>query len=353
MENGNIGVWEWNLETDEVFWDERMEKMFGLKSGTFGGTYKAFEQLVNEEDLSHIQKAVSKALEKDLPYETVFRIKFDDNQTKYISTKALVNKDKDRKPISFTGVCFDVTGLREGTEQLVLKLNEELLRSNKELENFAYVASHDLQEPLRMVSSFTQLLEHQYRDKLDDRAQEYIRYAVDGAKRMYDLLNGLLDYSRIHTRGKEFKRVDLTRILEIAKRNLTLMIEEKNASIKSNTLPEVDADEGQMILLFQNLIANSIKFSIEIPKIYISSKSVDDNYVITVKDEGIGIESQYFDRIFRIFQRLLPREQVEGTGIGLAICKRIVERHGGKIWVESEPNKGSTFYFTIPKNSAN
>lgn len=350
LENGKIGVWEWNMETDEVVWDERMEIMFGLKPGSFGRTFKAFENLVNEEDLSHIQKAINKALKLDLPYETVFRTKPRKGKTKYISTKALVYKDKHGKPVSFTGVCFDVTGLREGTEKLILKLNEELLRSNTELENFAYVASHDLQEPLRMISSFTQLLSQQYKDKLDDKAQEYIHFAVDGSKRMYDLLNGLLAYSRINSKRKEFNRIELNRVLESATKNLSLKIEERNAVIKSDELPAVIADENQMIQLFQNLIANSIKFSTESPSVYISSESDNDHYLISIKDEGMGIEPQYFDRIFQMFQRLHPKEQFEGTGIGLAVCKRIVERHGGSIWVESEYGKGSTFFFTIPKN---
>ncbi|MGB8490325.1 MAG: PAS domain S-box protein [Bacteroidales bacterium] len=348
LENASIGVWEWDLATNETNWDEKLDKMFGLIPGSFEKTYKELEYLINEEDLSHIRKSIRRSLERDLPFETVFRIRSDHNGPKYISTKALVNKDNDGKPISFTGVCFDVTALREGTEKLVLKLNEELLRSNKELENFAYVASHDLQEPLRMVSSFTQLLEHHYGDKLDDRAKEYIHYSVEGAKRMYDLLNGLLAYSRIHTRGREFNKVDLNRTLDLALKNLALQIEERDAVIKCGTLPSAMADESQMISLFQNLISNSIKFSPEAPRIYVSSEIARDHYIISVRDEGLGIESQYFDRIFQIFQRLLPREQFEGTGIGLAICKRIVERHRGRIWVESEPGKGSTFYFTIP-----
>jgi PAS domain S-box-containing protein len=351
LENGNIGIWEWDLTTDQVIWDERMEIMVGLAPGTFGRTYKAFENLVNEEDLPHIHKAITKAMERDLPYETVFRTRPPEGKPKYISTKALIKKDKSGKPVSFSGVCFDVTGLREGTEQLVSQLNEELLRSNKELANFAYVTSHDLQEPLRMVTSFLQLLSLQYKDKLDDNAQEYINFAVDGSKRMYDLLNGLLAYSRIHTKGKEFNRVVLTHALEGATQNLSLTIKEKNVEIKSDTLPVVRGDTSQMIQLFQNLISNSIKFSPESPRIYISSKSNHDHYIISVRDEGMGIENQYFEKIFQMFQRLHPREQFEGTGIGLAIAKRIVERHGGKIWVESEFGKGSTFYFTIPKEN--
>jgi light-regulated signal transduction histidine kinase (bacteriophytochrome) len=166
---------------------------------------------------------------------------------------------------------------------------------------------------------------------------------------MYDLINGLLAYSRVQTKGKEFKLIKMADIFEKVKRNLGLMISEKNAVITRRNLPVVFADESQMIQLIQNLIENGIKFSREKPRIHFESKDNDDNFLFSVKDNGIGIEPQYFDKIFKIFQRLLPREDYEGTGIGLAICRRIVERHNGRIWVESKPGKGSVFYFTIPK----
>ena len=347
LENGNIGVWEWNLKTNEVIWDERMEKMFGLQPGTFDKTFKAFTDLLNEEDIAHFQKAINNALGNNLPLETIYRIN-SDSKTKYISTKALVNKDNEGRPTSFTGVCFDVTAMREGTEQLVLKLNEELLRSNKELESFAYVASHDLQEPLRMVSSFTQLLAQRYKNQLDQTAQDYIQFAVDGASRMYDLLNSLLKYSRINTRGKDFTKVNMQDTLDLVQRNLSMAIAEKNATVIWDELPKVFADESQMIQLIQNLVGNAVKFSREGSSIQISYSLKNDFYVFSVKDEGIGIEAQYFERIFQIFQRLVPKDEYEGTGIGLAICKRIVERHGGKIWLESELGKGSIFYFSLP-----
>jgi len=349
LESGNIGIWEWDFKTDEVIWDERLEKMFGLNPGEFGKTYDAFEKLVNEEDILHVQKATRDALEKDQPYVTIYRIKSLNGKTKYISSKGLLNKDRYGKLISLTGVCFDVTSLREGTEELVIKLNEDLLRSNKDLANFAYVASHDLQEPLRMVTSFTQLLEQQYQEKLDDKALEYIHFAVDGANRMYELINGLLLFSRVQTKGKTFTQVDLNKTVDTVRKNLGLSLLKSNASLDVTELPIVFADESQMILLFQNLIGNSIKFSNGTPKIYISSCSDAVNSTISIKDEGLGIEPQYFDKIFQIFQRLNPRDTYEGTGIGLAICKRIVERHGGKIWVESVFGKESIFYFTIPK----
>lgn len=228
------------------------------------------------------------------------------------------------------------------------EMNQNLLRSNRELENFAYVASHDLQEPLRMVTSFTQLLSQKYNDKLDDDAREYIKYAVDGAKRMYELINGLLDYSRISRREVSFSKVDTNEIIEAVKANLSIVIRDRNCLVESDNLPEIFADRNQMIRLFQNLVSNGIKFSVNEPHIRISAKKEDSKYLFSVSDDGIGIESNYHEKIFEIFKRLNPRDQFEGTGIGLAICKRIVENHNGRIWVNSKPAGGSIFYFTLP-----
>lgn len=239
--------------------------------------------------------------------------------------------------------------VRERTGELQ-KLNEELLKSNRELENFAYITSHDLQEPLRMITSFTQLLEKQYGDKLDDRAREYIEFAVDGARRMYDLINGLLEYSRLSRKEARFTKVDLSDVIEEVKANLKLITNERNCILEVMDLPIVFADRTQMVQLFQNLISNGIKFSKSIPIINISAQKATAGYLFSVRDKGIGIEPKYFNRIFEIFKRLHHRDQYPGTGIGLAICKRIVENHNGKIWVESEPGKGSVFHFTIPGN---
>jgi len=199
-----------------------------------------------------------------------------------------------------------------------------------------------------MVTSFMQLLVQQYGDKLDSRAHEYIDFAVGGAKRLYDLLNGLLAYSRIQTKGNTFTLVDTNIVLNKVLKNLSLVISERKAVIKSEKLPVLFADETQLMQLFQNIIANSIKFSTGTPRIYISSKIETDHYLISVRDDGMGIDAQYFGKIFEIFQRLMPKDKYDGIGIGLALCKRIVERHGGKIWVESESGNGSTFFFTIP-----
>jgi signal transduction histidine kinase len=256
----------------------------------------------------------------------------------------LVSKDGKSGDISM----IDITRRRDA-EETMRDLLTKLTTSNQELADFAYIASHDLQEPLRMITSFLQLLSIQYKDKLDAKGEEYIDFAVDGAKRMYHLLNGLLAYSRVQTKGKPFTQLDSNNILSNVLKNLALLIKERNGEITSDQLPVINADEIQIIQLFQNIIANSIKFSPGPPRIYISSKTDTDHYTFSIKDEGIGIESQYFERIFQIFQRLVTNEQYEGIGIGLSICKRIVERHGGRIWVESEIGKGSTFFFTIPR----
>jgi light-regulated signal transduction histidine kinase (bacteriophytochrome) len=234
-------------------------------------------------------------------------------------------------------------------EEKLKKTLQDLEHSNKELEQFAYVASHDLQEPLRMVSSYTQLLERRYKDKLDADAKEFIAYAVDGANRMQRLIQDLLAYSRVSSRGSPLTPADCNAVLGQVRINLSVAIEENNARVTHDELPIVMADETQLVQVFQNLIGNAIKFcSEEPPRIYVSAEKNEKEWIFSVRDNGMGIDPQYHERIFVIFQRLQGKGEYPGTGIGLAICKRIIERHGGRIWVESEPGKGSTFYFTIP-----
>lgn len=349
LEIGNIGVWEWDLRTDEFFLDERMQIIFGIEPGTFKGSYSDFENLLNEEDIPHFKKTISDALNKDIPFKTIFRIRTNGDEEKYINAKAFVEIEDSGDLIKMTGVCFDITEMKKGAENVLFELNEELLRSNRALEQFAYVASHDLQEPLRMVSSFTQMLSLKYKDKLDQDAQEYIRFAAEGAERMYDMINGLLDYSRFQTRGKEFKEVDMNYIMDQVKKNLSLQIKTRKASVTNEKLPVLLADEAQMTQLIQNLVSNAIKFSNQKPEVHISVRNEPSHFIFSVTDNGIGIDEQYAERIFIIFQRLVSKSEYEGTGIGLAICKIIVEGHGGKIWVKSDPGKGSTFFFTLPK----
>ena len=227
---------------------------------------------------------------------------------------------------------------------------QELSRSNRELETFAYIASHDLQEPLRMIASYTQLLERRYGAQLDDTAREFIGFAVDGANRMQALIRALLEYSRVGTRGGTFTVVPMQEVLDAVLQDLRVSIEESGATITQDELPVLVADRTQMIQLLQNLIGNAIKFSGgQPPRVHVGARDTGSAWEISVRDEGIGIEERYFERIFQIFQRLHGPAEYQGTGIGLAVCRRIVERHGGTIRVTSAPGAGSTFTFTIPR----
>jgi len=224
----------------------------------------------------------------------------------------------------------------------------ELARSNADLEQFAYVASHDLQEPLRMVASYMQLLERRYKGKLDEDADEFIGYAVDGSRRMQKMINDLLAYSRVGTHGREFETTDSESAFEYALTNLEAAIEESEGVVTHDALPTVVADPTQLVQIFQNLIGNAIKFRGEAPpRVHVSAKREGGEWVFSVSDNGIGFDEKYSERAFVVFKRLHGAEY-SGTGIGLAVCKRIVERHGGRVWVSSEPGKGSTFYFTLP-----
>jgi PAS domain S-box-containing protein len=250
--------------------------------------------------------------------------------------------------ILITAAIRDITARRKAEAQLLQKV-DELYRSNVELGQFAYIASHDLQEPLRMVASYTQLLSRRYKGKLDSDADEFISFAVDGASRMQRVIQDLLAYSRVGTKGKELLETSSEGALDQALLNLRGAIQESGALVTHDPLPVVLADEMQLTQLFQNLVGNAIKYqNTGVPLVHISvSKNGETKWVFSVKDNGLGIDSQYFDRIFVMFQRLHKRDEFAGTGIGLAICKKIVERHGGKISVESQLGHGSTFSFAL------
>lgn len=243
---------------------------------------------------------------------------------------------------------------RTRNEQRMAENTLELRRSNAELEQFAYIASHDLQEPLRMVASYTELLAQRYQGQLDERADKYIKYAVDGAKRMQRLVNDLLTFSRVGRNERPTQPTDLNEVVGTVLKNLGHAVSKSGATIETRNLPTVMADDVQIGQVFQNLIGNAIKFHGErAPHIRISAENTTGKCLCSVADNGIGIEAQYSERIFQMFQRLHDRETYEGSGIGLAIAKKIVERHGGKIWFESEPGKGTTFFFTLAAAQGN
>lgn len=271
-----------------------------------------------------------------------------DGSTLWLTATKVPLFDHENRVTGLMGISRNVTEIKH-TEEKLAQAAEALAQSNKELLQFAYVASHDLQEPLRTVASYVQLLQKRYENRLDEDADTFIRYAVDGVSRMQRLIRDLLLYSRVDTRGKPFEETRLNEVLDVVRMNMKFTIEDHGARIQSDELPVVCADEGQLVQLFQNLISNAIKFRGEKkPVIRIRSRRCDTHWRISVKDNGIGIPPDQLENIFMIFKRLHPQDKYDGTGIGLAVCKKIVERHGGAIQVESALAKGSTFTFTIP-----
>lgn len=301
--------------------------------------------LVLPEDRNAVRENAVKMLKGERSSGYEFRIITKRAETKWVmETVAPVFYQRRRATL---GNLVDITE-RKQTEKELKQIMAEMTCSNTELEQFAHVVSHDLQEPLRMVSSYTQLLARRYHDKLDGDADEFIAYAVDGANRMQVLLSDLLDYSRVGTRGKPFKVIYCEDVFDQAMANMKLAIEESGAVVSHDPLPIIMADEGQLVQLFQNLIGNAVKFrNQEPPRIHVSAEKRRNEWVFSVRDNGIGIDPQHAQSIFEIFRRLHTREEYPGTGMGLAICKKIVERHGGQIWVQSQSGEGSTFYFII------
>jgi PAS domain S-box-containing protein len=330
-------------------WNAGAVRLFGYRADEVIG--RSVTLLIPDDRLDEEAGIVEKLLhgEPVKQLESVRRRK--DGTLVPVSLQISPIKDLNGRVVGASKVVRDITEQKRIDEQL-RKVVVELERSNLELEQFASVASHDLQEPLRMVSSYTQLLELEYKDKLDDDAREYIAYAVDGARRMQRLINDLLEFSRVGTRGRRLEPVDANVVLGTVRANLTVAIEDGCALVTNEELPTVMADSTQLGQLLQNLIANAIKFhGGQSPRVHIAASARGAEWVFTVSDNGIGIEPQYFDRIFAIFQRLHVAAEYPGTGIGLAVCKRIAERHGGRIWVESDPGNGTTFSFSIPRSN--
>ena len=340
-------VWEWDIHSGKLEWYGDIDARLGYKQGEFPRTIEAWGGLIHPEDFARVDHILNEHLENSAPYVVEYRIGSKDGGIQYWYDSGTALRDSSGKPYKMIGAVADITGRKKAEEKLRDALSE-LQRSNSELEQFAYVASHDLQEPLRMVSSYVQLIEKRYKDKLDEDAHDYINFAVDGARRMQSLINDLLEFSRVGTRGQSFKPMASTNALNTALHNLEIAISDSGATVTHGKLPLIVGDEGQVVQVFQNLVGNAIKFhGKEPPRIDIAAEKRVDEWVFSVNDNGIGIDQQFFDRIFIVFQRL-HRDEYSGTGIGLSVVKKIVQRHGGHVWLESEPGKGSTFYFTIP-----
>ncbi len=343
---------DWYWEQDEefrlTFMSSRFVERTGIDPAPYIGRKRWDEAAAN---LTESDWARHKAqLERHEPFFDfeMERVGADGNSVWLSVTGEPVFEDRIFR--GYRGVGTDITERKRG--QAVLRAAyDELARSNAELQQFAYVASHDLQEPLRMIGSYTQLLGRRYGDKLDSDAREFMDFIVEGATRMKQLIEDLLAYSRVGTRGKELRPVQLQLALDRALINLRAAIESSGAGITHDALPEMSADDTQLTQLLQNLVGNAIKFrkKDEAPRIHVGVQDSGEEWRLSVSDNGIGIEPQYFERIFMVFQRLHTRDEYAGTGIGLAICKKVVDRHRGRIWVESVPGKGSTFFFTLPK----
>ncbi|MGZ4054505.1 MAG: sensor histidine kinase [Bacteroidia bacterium] len=329
-----------------IYANDALCKMYGYSKDEIL-KLSSFLDIVIPEEKEKLSKRLSQRLlgiESGDTGETVV-IRKDGKKINIEYSIKVINSDERMQILS---VIRDIT-LRKKSEEDLKEKTLELIRSNTELEQFAYVASHDLQEPLRMISSYVQLIKERYTDGLDQDAKDFIGFAIDGANRMRNLIQSLLEYSRVN-RVKPFEQIDTNELLKEVLQNLKDKIKEHNTLIKIEKLPDIFGDNVLIGQLFQNLIENAIKFKgTEDPQITISCKTNINEFLFSVKDNGIGIPKEYSERIFIILQRLHTIEKYPGTGIGLAICKKIVERHGGKIWVESEVNKGSTFYFTIKK----
>jgi PAS domain S-box-containing protein len=344
------GIWDRDLKTDEITWNEVVLKMFGIRDHSmvrkvdwwYDHLHPEDKQRVVEKIQDHIDNKVSN-WEDEYRIETV-------NGYRYIYDRGYIIYDEQKQPVRMIGAMQDLTE-RKNHENMLQNLNlslekraNELAESNAELERFAYVTSHDLQEPLRMVTSFLQLLEKRYKDKLDNKANEYIRYAVDGAERMKRLILDLLEYSRVNSSKLVAEDVDVNDVIQELKNLYKNILLETNGTMVVEKMPVVKGNRTQILQLFQNLIGNALKYRSDAPpSIGVSCTEEAEFFKFGITDNGIGIEPRFFQKIFVIFQRLHNREEYSGTGIGLAICKKIIDKHGGKIWVVSGPSKGSTF----------
>jgi PAS domain S-box-containing protein len=336
----HIGSWEWDLETNAVSWSDEMYRIYGLDPGSWDLNYGEFLQRVHPEDRAKIERTISESLESHEPFGYEHRLVWPDGTVRTVLAHGEVIVE-DGRAVRMIGTGQDVTER---------KANEDALaRSNTDLANFAYVASHDLSEPLRIVSGYVELLASRYRGQLDEQADQFIEYALNAVSRMQKLISDLLAYSSVGSVPITSGLVDMNAVVRDALSNLARMVDDRGAEVEVDELPAVRGDEGLLGRLFQNLISNGVKFSSQAhPKVTVSSQRAEGGWRFTITDNGIGIPPDDRRRIFQMFERGRARDGYPGTGMGLAICKRIVEQHGGDIWVEEAVAGGSAFQFTLP-----
>lgn len=353
----NDAVYEWDIVNKVTYWGEGYETLFGHKRTSDKMSAGSWLANLHPDEKEELLKRTNEALEnKETSLTRELRFRCADDSYKTVFDKLMILYNSAGQPIKVLGAIQDITE-RKQNELAVKELNqqlnkraEELAASNAELEQFAYVASHDLQEPLRMVSSFLQLLQKKYNDQLDSTATQYITYAVDGADRMKQLIMDLLEYSRVGTNQDKRVKADIGEIVSHVLDIFADKITDTNAVINVQPMPSIKINKTQITQLIQNLVGNALKYNTSlVPEVEIGCEEKTDAWQFSIKDNGIGIDPKFYEKIFIIFQRLHNKNQFSGTGIGLAICKKIVERHGGTIWIQSAAGKGSTFFFTIKK----
>ena len=344
-----IGISRTDLSGHFVYVNEEFCQMFGAVADDLLG--KPEDELMRQFSTSKHDSINHRVLEFDQPEERIEKLTIGERE-QFVKVIRTAVKDPHGRVIGIQALLLDVTELKQA-QNVLERHAQNLERSNLDLQQFAYVASHDLQEPLRAVSSYCQLLEKNYSTQLDERGIRWLQFVVNGAQRMQTLVRDLLTYARIDNKTKTWITVDSYSVCKLAIDNLSQSIAESGAKITVAKLPTVWADGTQLEALFQNLIGNAVKFRSEHPpRIAITAKLAESSWVFAIQDNGIGIKPEFQERIFEIFKRVQSHEKYPGTGIGLAICKRIVERFGGNIWVESQFGRGSTFYFTLPSPSA-
>lgn len=366
VHGADIGIWNWDMRTGEVAWSERCRQLFGFPPGE-PITQEQFLAALHPDDRERTAAALQQALDQREEFSVEYRITPPDGNIRWIQAvgSAFYNETT-HLPVGMSGIVLDITE-RKLQEQELLNSNEQLASravqdraelgeaqealesTNLEMQQFAYIAAHDMQTPLRSITGFAQLLQKEYRGRFDSQADAWLDQLVSSALRMHGLIQDLLTYSGVASLGRPFQATDMNRVFDDVVASAEPAIRENNATVTRDDLPTVMGDPVQLATLLQNLIENGIKYrGREPPRVHVSARREGKEWVFSVRDNGIGIAEKHHEQIFDIFRRLHTQQAYAGTGIGLAICRRVVQRHGGRIWVESEPGQGSTFYFTLP-----
>lgn len=352
LEGTMAGYWDWQITKDYEYLSPTFKSMFGYEDHEMENHPSSWQKIIFQEDLPMVFASFEEHVKSQgkAPFEAEVRYKHKNGSTVWVYCKGkVVEWDENGAPVRAVGSHVDITKLKQAEEN-EKKYSRELEVKNRELEQFAYAASHDLKEPLRTIVNFSGLLNEKYKGKIDEEADQFLQFITDSTKRMDSLISDLLDYSRLgHKRA--LKDVNLNNVIKDILTDLNLSIDESKAKFEITALPNIIGSETEIRLLFQNLISNALKFKKPYinPVVKISVEEKEKDFHFTIEDNGIGIEEGYDENIFNIFQRLHTKNTYEGTGIGLAHCKKIVEIHGGNIWVDSKVGEGSTFHFTIKK----